>query len=56
MIACNTDMHVLHVPGISNTVADVLSRFNNELALQLSPGLEVTSFQPPQGTLGAAKK
>ena len=56
MIAQNADVRVLHVPGISNTVADALSRFNNELALQLSPTLQVTSFQPPQGVLGAMKK
>ena len=31
--------------GISNTVADVLSCFNNELALQLAPGLQVATFQ-----------
>ena len=31
--------------GISNTIADVLSRFNNELALQLAPGLQVATFQ-----------
>ena len=56
MITRNTDKCVLHVPGISNTVADTLSCFNNELALQLSPALEVTSFQPHQGMLGVTKK
>ena len=47
---------MIHVPGTGNTVADALSRFNNEFALQLAPGLHVATFQPPQGTLGAAKK
>ena len=31
--------------GISNTVADALSYFNNDLALQLAPGLQVATFQ-----------
>jgi hypothetical protein len=50
------DARVLHVPGLKNVVADALSRFNNPLALQLVPGLQIFTFQPPRGTLGAAKK
>ena len=56
LISARSEVRVVHVPGIHNTVADALSRFNNEHALQLAPGLQVTTFQPPQGTLGAAKK
>ena len=56
LIDSNTDARILHVPRTSNTVADTLSHFNNMLALQLAPQLHISTFQPPQGTLGAAKK
>ena len=56
LIDSNADARVLHVPGTSNTVADVLSRFNNTLTLQLDPQLHISTFQPPRGMLGAVKK
>ena len=56
LISSRSEVRVIHVPGTGNTVADALSHFNNELALQLAPGLHVATFQPPQGTLGAVKK
>jgi hypothetical protein len=34
-------------------VADAISRFNNEYAMQLVPNLHVLPFEPPHGTLGA---
>jgi len=50
------DTRVLHVPGIDNTVADALSRFNNSLALRLVPGLSLGLFETPRELLGAVKK
>ena len=55
-IDSKTDVCVLHMPGTSNTVTDMLSCFNNALALQLGPQLQISTFQLPRGTLGAAKK
>jgi hypothetical protein len=56
LIEHQIDARVLHVSGDVNIIADALSRFNNKLALQLVPGLHVTTFTPPRGTLGAHKK
>jgi hypothetical protein len=56
LISSKIDARVLHVPGVDNTVADALSRYNNELALRLAPGLQIFTFQPPRDTLGAIKK
>jgi hypothetical protein len=56
LIRSKIDARVLHVPGLINNVADALSRFKNELALQLVPDLRIYPFQPPHGTLGAVKK
>jgi hypothetical protein len=56
LILHEIDARVLHVPGLDNTVADALSRFNNALALRLVPGIKVGLFQPPPQVLGALKK
>jgi hypothetical protein len=56
LIDYNTDAHVLHIPGEDNIVADVLSHFNNELALHLVPNLRIITFTPPRGTLGDGQK
>ncbi|KZT19402.1 hypothetical protein NEOLEDRAFT_1077945 [Neolentinus lepideus HHB14362 ss-1] len=50
------ELHVLHVPGLQNKVADALSRFRNDEVLALSPHLQIGTFQPPQDALGAAKQ
>ncbi|KAG2738748.1 DNA/RNA polymerase [Suillus brevipes Sb2] len=50
------DLRVFHVPGVHNTVADHLSRWKNDEARLASPGLIISSFQPPRNALGAAKK
>lgn len=47
---------VFHVPGVENTVADALSRGNIDIALQHSPMLNITTFEPPRFTLGPSKK
>jgi hypothetical protein len=56
LIPHDIDTRVLHVPGIRNTVADALSRFNNALALRLIPGIKLGLFQTPHELLGAVKK
>jgi len=45
-------LRVVHIPGIDNIVADALSRFQNERALAACPGLKISTFQPPQLTMG----
>jgi hypothetical protein len=36
MINFQSEVHVVHIPGVDNVVADALSQFNNAYALQLS--------------------
>jgi hypothetical protein len=48
----NISLRVVHTPGVANVVADSLSRFENEKALAASPGLSISSFQPPCIALG----
>ncbi|KAL1761846.1 hypothetical protein FB107DRAFT_200060, partial [Schizophyllum commune] len=50
------ELRVFHIPGTDNSVADALSRFDNQRALQLIPGLKVRTFLPPQLTKGADLK
>ena len=50
------DFRVLHVRGVDNPVADAISRFKNDLAVSLCPGLVIRSFKPPQDALGVALK
>jgi hypothetical protein len=56
LIEHETDTRVLHIPGVENVVADVLSCFNNALALHLVPGICVGLFETPLAMLGALKK
>ncbi|KAI5984525.1 hypothetical protein EDD15DRAFT_2121671, partial [Pisolithus albus] len=53
LIPTSIDCHVFHVSGIHNVIADCLSHFCNDSAIQASPGLSVLPFQPPRNTLGA---
>ena len=55
-LANELDLRVLHVPGEQNIVADALSRCLFSVALDAAPQLKISPFQPPQWTLGAAKK
>lgn len=48
-----TQLQVVHIPGADNSVADALSRFRNDIALSLAPGLTIGPFQPPLLSLGA---
>jgi hypothetical protein len=60
-------MHVLHVPGVDNAVADALLRADFYRAIDLAPNLKISTFdpwswspdrdesltfQPPRGMLG----
>ena len=56
LVRFKIDARVVHIPSADNVVANALSHFNNDLALRLAPGLEISSFLPPHSTLGASKK
>ncbi|KIY49597.1 hypothetical protein FISHEDRAFT_72909 [Fistulina hepatica ATCC 64428] len=48
------DLHVFHVKGEDNTIADALLHFQNDVATALRPDLRIFTFQPPRLTSGAA--
>ena len=50
------DLHVLHIPGELNYIADAIFRKNFDIAQQHVPGLTISSFSPPHVVLGAAPK
>ena len=50
------DLRVVHVAGASNSVADAISRFNNQAAQTLVPDLSILPFLPPRNVLGAAQQ
>jgi hypothetical protein len=50
------DSRVLHIRGVDNIIADALSRFKNDLAVSLCPGLIIQPFQPPRDALGVPPK
>ena len=45
-------LHVFHIPGTDNFIADTLSHQLFTTAVSYLPGLQVHLFQPPRGTLG----
>ncbi|KZV95322.1 hypothetical protein EXIGLDRAFT_588254, partial [Exidia glandulosa HHB12029] len=47
MLSSGVSARFWHVPGEMNSVADALSRDKLDLALQLSPGLVISQFDPP---------
>ena len=49
------DFRVLHVRGVDNPIADAISRFKNDLAVSLCPGLVIRNFEPPRDALGAGR-
>jgi hypothetical protein len=49
------DFRVLHVRGVDNPIADAVSRFKNDLAVSLCPGLVIQNFEPPQDAMGAVR-
>ena len=52
LIAHGISLRVAHVSGVDNGVADGLSRFENDRALSLCPGLTISNFEPPRQALG----
>jgi hypothetical protein len=50
------DLRVFLIPGKDNIIADPLSRFRNNLAIQLAPRLSIHNFIPPRDALGDCKK
>src|SRR6202522_553086 len=49
-------LRVVHIPGVDNIIADSLSRFENARAYAACPGLSISTFQPPQLTMGLEEK
>ena len=49
----DVQLHVFHVPGVWNGIADALSHFDNDRALSLNNNLRISTFLPPQLTMGA---
>ena len=55
LISYNISLHVLHIPGDDNTIADTLSWHLPHMALALLPKLWIHHFQPPRIMLGKEK-
>ena len=43
----NISLWVMHFSGVDNSIADSLSRFDNNKAITLCPGLTISTYQPP---------
>ena len=56
LLKTNIDLHVVHIPGTQNVIADALFQYNNELTTKLVNGLTIHTFQPPRDALGVVKK
>ncbi|TFY74939.1 hypothetical protein EWM64_g9073, partial [Hericium alpestre] len=56
LLASGIDLHVQHLPGSSNGVADTLSCFQIDRALALHPGLSTFTFMPPLSRLGSGEQ
>jgi hypothetical protein len=52
LIKYGISLRVIHIPGIHNTVADSLSRFDNDKAIAMCPHLSISDFQPPRLAMG----
>ncbi|KAL1739560.1 hypothetical protein HDZ31DRAFT_7286, partial [Schizophyllum fasciatum] len=53
LLNSDCELRVFHIPGADNPVADALSRFDNQRAVLLAPGIKIRTFLPPQLTKGA---
>jgi hypothetical protein len=52
LVTHGMSLRVVHVPGVENSIADSLSRFENTRATAMCPGLSISSFQPPRILMG----
>lgn len=52
LIQFDIDLRVSHIPGSSNTAADLLSRSNFTELCRLFPGIQIRKFAPPSITKG----
>jgi hypothetical protein len=52
LLKYSISLHVVHVPGVDNFVANSLSRFENSKAISACPGLSISTFQPPRVPMG----
>jgi hypothetical protein len=52
LIKYGISLRVIHVPGVKNSIADALSRFDNAKATDLCPHLSISKFQPPRVAMG----
>ncbi|KAI0084583.1 hypothetical protein BDY19DRAFT_868536, partial [Irpex rosettiformis] len=50
LITHHVELHVWHIPGERNTIADALSRRLFAVVHQYAPTLSITSFEPPRPT------
>ncbi|KZW01960.1 DNA/RNA polymerase [Exidia glandulosa HHB12029] len=56
LISTGIKFRVFHIAGVENVVADALSRWENDKAMALVPGLRVLPFIPPLPALGASER
>lgn len=56
MIEYRLQLKALHIAGVSNRIADALSRHQIAAAKALSPGINITSFNPPPDALGTYRE
>ena len=52
LIKYGISLRVLYVPGVDNSIADSLSRFDNAKAIGLCPHMSISNFQPPRLAMG----
>jgi len=55
LISSKISLRVFHIPGADNCVTDALSHHLFDMALTLSPGLNIHHFQPPRDAMGLAE-
>ena len=56
LLHCDVNLRVIYIPGPLNHIADVLSRYQNDLVRKLIPAIQIENFTPPQDVLGVVKK
>ena len=55
LITTNISLHIFHVPGADNVVADALSCNLPVVAAASLPGLQIHMFEPPHKAMGQDK-